>query len=191
MAPLDILKSDRVIGKVEPVEGKDWAKFSFTVKGQPIKLKGRGCPGKEWRVSQFNSGKLQLYFDVKGDGEMLFVAEHVKKEIQQVLDTECLPDLDVCVSSWIKNNAMYLSWPRQGSGYKPILVNGKQVFHNTDKYDKFAQDLQTIGNADDQVEVGFELYPWAMYGKNKDGTPNNKLNVGISPTLAYINYTVI
>jgi hypothetical protein len=189
LTPLELLSATKFIGKVEPaIENQQFATFLLTVNGKPITLKCKGIPGREVKASQFNPGKLQLMFDVSGTGEMLFAAEQTKKEIQQVLDNECLPELDVTVSSWVKNKVMYLSWPRQRGNYKPILINGVKVRHGLDAYKAFEKDLETIGGVDDQVEVGFSLYAWALYGKNNDGTPNNKVTVGLTPTIEYINY---
>ena len=128
LSPLDLVKANKFIGKVEPpVEGQQFATFELTIAGKPIKLQCKGVLGSEIKASQFNPGKLQLYFDVSGSGEMLFAAENTKKEIQQVLDFEFLPEFDVSVTSWVKNKAIYLSWPRQRGTYKPILINGKKV----------------------------------------------------------------
>ncbi len=189
LTPLELLSASKFIGTVQPAaENQQFATFNLTVNGKPIYLKCKGVPGREVKASQFNPGKLQLMFDVSGTGEMLFAAEQTKKEIQQVLDTECLPELDVTVSSWVKNKIMYLSWPKLRGHYKPLLINGVKVRHGTDEYKAFEKDLSSIGGLDDQVEVGFLLYAWALYGKNNDGSLNNKVSVGLTPQLEFINY---
>lgn len=187
---IELLSAVKHIGKVEPSDGnQQFATFKLTVNDQPIKLKCNGILGKEVKASQFNPGKLQLTCDVGGTGEMLFAAEKTKKEIQKVLDTECLPELEVTVTSWVKNKIMYLSWPRSRGRYKAVLINDKSVtFAQGEKYEEFQKDLAVIGDVDDQVEVGFSLYGWALYGKESDGTPNNKVTVGLTPTLEFINY---
>ena len=187
--PMDLLKANKFIGKVEPAtEHQEFATFPLTIGGQSIAIQGTGIVGQEVRASQFNPGKLQLTFDVGGSGEMLFAADQLRKEIQGVLDNECLPELEVTVQSWVKNKVIYLSWPRMRGNYKAVVINGTKVYHGTDQYEQFTEDLAKIGGVDDNVEVGFSLYAWVKYGKQADGTSTSKVTVGMTPTLEYIKY---
>ena len=190
LTPIELLTAPKFIGKIEPAnEQQEFATFPLTVHGKPIALKGKGIIGQEVRSSQFNPGKLQLNFDVSGNGEMLFAAEQLRKEIQGALDQECLPELEAVVQSWVKNKIIYLSWPRMRGNYKAVEINGTSVQHGSDKYEQFTMDLARIGNVDDQVEAGFSLYAWVRYIKNSEGSTATKVNVGMTPTLEYLKYS--
>lgn len=189
LTPIELLSASKLVGKIEPAsEHQEFATFPLTVQGKPIALKGKGIVGSEVRASQFNPGKLQLNFDVSGNGEMLFAAEQLRKEIQGALDNECLPELEVVVQSWVKNKMIYLSWPKMRGNYLTVEVNGKSVKPGTENYEKFTEDLARIGNVDEDVEVGFSLYAWARYAKNTDATAVTKVTVGMTPTVEYIKY---
>lgn len=187
---MELLTSNKFIGKIQPsTEQQEFSTFPLTVNGEGIALKCVGILGQEVRASQFNPGKLQLMFDVGGNGEMLFAAEQLRKEIQGVLDNECLPELEVTVQNWVKNKVMFLSWPKRRDTYSPIMINDTKVYHGTDKYEQFTMDLAKIGGVDDQVEVGFSLYAWVRYVKSTEGATASKVTVGMTPRLEYIKYT--
>ena len=192
LTPIEVLRAPKFIGKIEPSsEQQEFATFPLTINGKPIMIRGTGVVGQEFRASQFNPGKLQLTFDVGGNGEMLFAAEQVRKEIQQALDNECLPELEVSVQSWVKNKNIYLSWPRVRNDYKAIEVNDAVVLHGSEEYERFTRDLAKIGGHDDQVEVGFSLYAWVRYIKSSEGNVATKVTVGMSPMLEYVKYTKV
>lgn len=188
LSAIELINASKEIGTIEPNVGKEFASFKFTIGGQKIAIKAVGVIGSEMKQSQFNSGKLQLTLDVSGDGVLLLAAEQLKKEIQQVLDYECLPEFEVAVTSWIKNKIIWVSWPKKGDKYLPVTINGKSVSLSTPEYDQFEGDLKKIGNVDDKVEIGFNLYSWIRYGKDSDGKSTGKVTVGFSPQLEYISY---
>lgn len=185
LSAIELINSQKEIGRIEPSVGKEFATFQFTVAGQKVAVCAKGIIGGEAKASQFNAGKLQLVLDVSGDGVLLLAAEQLKKEIQHVLDTECLPEFEVIVTSWIKNKLVYITWPKKGEQFLPVTVNDKQVCPGTEEFDVLQKKLRDIAGVG-EVEVGFSLYAWVRYGKDAEGKSTQKVTVGFSPQLAYL-----
>lgn len=190
LTPIDLVVANKNIGKLDTESSKEFCTFKLTVNDAEIHLKCNvPLVDGELKQSQFNTNKLQLAVDCSGNGHLLLAAEQLRKEIQTALDNECLPDYSVSVISFVKgNNVMYLSWPRKGTKYETIKVDGRVVDLNTKSIEYLEGKLREASEGGKEVEVLFKLYCWVRYEKNKEGNSTGIVTVGISPQLQGLNF---
>lgn len=143
-----------------------------------------GSKGPVLYMDQF--GKLKINVNVSENGLIQHAGVQLLKTLQQALETESLPELKLVMKSFVYNEHVFVTWPREFKNFKDVVVTlkGKTETYNPDKQQlEYQTLLETLKGYEGKVIVETELYCWARKDEEKQ-----ELSIGFTPRLLEINF---